>query len=300
LTYRFRLHRIDAALLLMAVFWGSNFTVVKIAVRDIPELPFNALRLLLASAAFLVTLAMRRDIPRLSRAEWRRIVALGIIGHVIYQLCFLGAVARTTVANSALIFAFTPITVALLTAALGHERIPLTAWIGALISLAGIYIVVGAGRSAGATLAGDALATGAMTCWALYTVGARPMLATRSPVVVTGYSMTLGSLFYLPIAWPALRALDLASVRPAAWIALVLSALLALYVSYMIWYTAVRAIGSTRTSIYSNVTPLVAMAVAAIWLDEPITATKLIGAATVVMGLAVTRLERQPIPPAET
>ena len=284
----------------MTVFWGSNFTVVKIAVRDIPELPFNALRLLIASAAFLVTLVVREGLPRLTRREWSRIVMLAIVGQVIYQLCFLGAVARTTVANSALIFAFTPITVALLTAALGHERIPMTRWLGAFISLAGIYLVVSTGRASGATLLGYVLAVGAMLCWALYTVGSRPMLASRSPVVVTGYSMTLGSLLYLPIGWLGLRTLEWSAVRPASWIALVLSGLLALYVSYMIWYTAVQTIGSTRTSMYSNVTPLVAMGVAAIWLGEPVTTRKLIGAAAVIAGLAVTKLERTVLPPAET
>jgi drug/metabolite transporter (DMT)-like permease len=300
LTYTVRLQRLDALLLLMTVFWGSNFTVVKIAVQDIPEFPFNSLRLLVASAAFLITLAVREGVPRLTRAEWSRIVRLGIVGQVIYQLCFLAAVARTTVANSALIFAFTPIVVAMLTGLLGHERIALTRWIGAIVSLCGIYLVVGAGRGAGATLEGDLLAAGAMLCWAIYTVGSQPMLAARSPVLVTGYTMTVGSLLYLPIAWTGLRDLQWSAVRAEAWIALVLSALLALYVSYMIWYTAVRAIGSAHTSMYSNITPLVAMAVAYVYLGEPITSIKLIGAAAVIAGLAVTKLERQAIPPAES
>jgi drug/metabolite transporter (DMT)-like permease len=299
LPYKLQFSRLDALLLLMTIFWGSNFTVVKIAVRDIPELPFNALRLLVGAAAFIVTLAVVEGMPRLTTAEWIRIFVLAVVGQVIYQLCFLGAVARTTVANSALIFAFTPIVVALLTSVMGHERIPATRWVGALISLAGIYLVVGAARTEGATVLGDVLAAGAMVCWALYTVGARPMLLERSPVVVTGYSMALGSLLYLPLAWPGLRTLEWSAVRPAAWIALLLSGLLALYVSYMIWYTAVQVIGSTRTSVYSNVTPLVAVVVAYFWLGEPITTRKLVGAAAVITGLAVTRLERQPLPPTE-
>jgi drug/metabolite transporter (DMT)-like permease len=112
--------------------------------------------------------------------------------------------------------------------------------------------------------------------------------------------MAVGSILYLPLAAPGLRALEWTAVRPAAWVALVLSALLALYVSYMIWYTAVQAIGSTHTSMYSNVTPLVAMTVAFIWLGEPITTRKLIGAAAVIAGLAVTKLERQQLPPVES
>ena len=285
----------------MTVIWGSNFTVVKLAVQDIPELPFNALRLLVASAAFVLALAVREGLPRLGPREWRHVAVLGLVGHVLYQLCFLGAVTRTTVANSALIFAFTPIVVALLTAAVGHERVPPARWAGAAVSLAGIGVVVGHGAGdPGASTAGNALAVGAMLCWAAYTVGARPLLATRSALAVTGYSMTIGGLLYIPIAWQGLRTLPWAAVRPAAWAAVLLSALLALFVAYMIWYTAVQTIGSTRTSMYSNVTPIAAMAVAAIWLGEPLTARRVAGAAAVVAGLAISRIERRAVPPPET
>jgi drug/metabolite transporter (DMT)-like permease len=285
----------------MTVIWGSNFTVVKIAARDIHELPFNSLRLLVASAAFLVAIAATEGWARLSRREWMRVLVLAVVGHVIYQLCFVGAVARTTVANSALIFAFTPIVVSLLTAILGHERIAATRWAGALISLTGIYLVVGASvGTPGASTTGNLLAAGAMFCWAMYTVGARPLLTTHSALTVTGYSMALASVFYLPIAWPALRTLRWAAVPWSAWLALVLSAVLALFVAYMIWYTAVQTIGSAHTAMYSNVTPVVAMVVAAIWLGEPITLRKVIGAAAVIAGLAVTKLERTPLAPAET
>jgi drug/metabolite transporter (DMT)-like permease len=296
--FRFHLQPIDAALLLMTVIWGSNFTLVKLAVRDIPELPFNSLRLLIASAMFLLALAVREDAYTLTAAEWRRILELGIVGHFLYQLCFLGAVARTTVANNSLIFAFTPITVSLLTAARGHERIPASRWIGALISLAGIYLVVGAdGGADGASRLGDLLSVGAMLCWTIYTVGARFLLATRSPLLVTGYSMTIGGILYLPVAWRGLGALAWTEVRPGAWAALLASALLALFVAYVIWYTAVQKLGGSRTAVYSNVTPLVAMAVAAIWLGEPLTLPKLAGAAAVILGLAVTKLERRMVPP---
>jgi drug/metabolite transporter (DMT)-like permease len=287
----------------MTVIWGSNFTVVKLAIRYIPELPFNSLRLLIASVAFLGAIALREGRPTLTGAEWRRVIQLAFVGHVIYQLCFVGAVRRTTVANSALIFAFTPIVVTLLTSALGHERIQPARWAGALLSLAGIYLVVGGSAAqAGATMVGNLLAAGAMLCWAVYTVGARKLLAARSALAVTGYSMAVGSIAYVPLAWSGFRDLRWGAVPVSAWAALALSALLALFVAYMIWYTAVQTIGSTRTAVYSNVTPIAAMVVAAIWLGEPMTIRKLAGAAAVIAGLAVTRLERQSIglPPAET
>ena len=70
---------------------------------------------------------------------------------------------------------------------------------------------------------------------------------------------------------------------------LVYSALFALCVSYTIWYVAVRQIGSARTSAYSNLIPVVAMASAVLFLGEPMEMRKVFGAAAVLVGVAFTR-----------
>lgn len=284
---------------MMAIIWGSNFAVVRFAAHHIPELAFNCIRLLVGSALFLVAIAVREGWPRLTRREWKRVLLLALVGHVVYQLCYVAAVSRTTIANGAIIFAFTPITVALLTSLVGHERIPPLRVVGALISITGISLVVGFETSSEATLLGNVLAAAAMLSWAIYTVGTRPLLDSRSPLTVTGYSMAIGSLMYIPIAWGSLRSLRYATVPAPAWLALVGSAIFALFVAYMIWYSAVQTIGSSRTSMYSNLTPIAAMVVAAIWVGEPLTIRKLAGAATVMAGLAVSKIERQdPVTPA--
>ena len=58
----------------------------------------------------------------------------------------------------------------------------------------------------------------------------------------------------------------------------VFSAVFALYAAYLIWHTAVREIGNVKTSMYSNLTPLVGLVVAIVWLGERMTATKAAGA----------------------
>jgi drug/metabolite transporter (DMT)-like permease len=72
-----------------------------------------------------------------------------------------------------------------------------------------------------------------------------------------------------------------------------LSALLALNLAYVIWYMGVQRLGPARTSIYSNGVPIVAMAVATVWLGEPLTGTKVAGAAAVLSGVLLTRLGRR-------
>jgi drug/metabolite transporter (DMT)-like permease len=67
-------------------------------------------------------------------ADWIRLFVLGLVGHVAYQLFFIGGLARTSVANSSLMLAVTPVLIAIISAVLGHERISRIHWIGAAVS----------------------------------------------------------------------------------------------------------------------------------------------------------------------
>lgn len=285
------LTRFDLLLFLMVSIWGANFSLVKIALREFPELVFNALRLLIASSLFLGALWwQQRTAPRpaLTRAEWQRVVVLGLIGHLVYQFLFLGGLKRTSVANGSLIMGTTPVIVALLSAWTGHERISRQRWIGAAISFAGLYLVVGGQAGLGNPF-GDLLVLASTVCWATYSVASVPLLKRHSPMVVTGYTMSVGATAYTLAAVPALRAMDWAQVSMTGWGLMVASAVFALGLAYLIWYSSVQRVGSTRTAAWSNVTPVMAMSIATLWLGEGLTLRQLAGAGVIFAGLIMTR-----------
>ena len=299
---RLRFTRIDGLLLLMTVIWGGNFAVVKVAMREIPEYGFGALRLLLAATLFLIVIARRAglsaSVRRVSADDWRRIVVLAIVGHTIYQALFLGGVSRTSVANSSLIFGCTPIVVSLISAYVGHERISPLRWAGVLLSFGGIYLVVSQQPGAGATRAGDLMIAGALLMWTAFTIGSRPLLSRHSPLVLTGFTMIVGAAGYIPLGVPSLLRLDWAAVSGLAWAGLIYSSVFALVIAYLIWYTGVHHLGNSHTSLYSNVVPIIAMGIAAVVLGEPLTMRKFAGAAAVLAGLALTRIESGSAPAA--
>lgn len=285
---------LDAALLLMVLIWGSNFSVVKVALRDFPEIPFNAMRLLVGSAVFLGALWWNRDTERqqarLTRADWLQLVFLGAVGTFLYQLCFVGGVRRTSVANGSLIVGISPIVIALLSAMAGHERIKPIRWVGVFTALAGLYLIVGRGvELSGQTLRGDALMIAAVVCWAVYSVASQPILQRHSALTVIGITFSLGAAMYVAAMIPILIKVDWRSISAQSWGLMLASALLALNLSYFIWYTGLKKLGGSRTSVYSYLTPVVAMTVAAIWLAEPVSANQLAGAGAVFAGLLITR-----------
>jgi drug/metabolite transporter (DMT)-like permease len=129
-----------------------------------------------------------------------------------------------------------------------------------------------------------------MLCWSLYSVLAQPLLRRHSPLVITGLAMATGTVVYLAYALVPMLGTNWAAISVTSWVLMASSSLLALAFAYMVWYTAVQRIGSSRTAIYSNLTPIVAMIVASVWLGEQITRPQILGAALILGGIAVTRL----------
>jgi len=304
---------LDALLILMAVIWGGNYSIIKSALADVPPLAFNALRLTLASALFLVTIAVRQrrawhrarnlrqqvpgtpDRPGSARHshlnDAMRLLALAVVGNTSYQLLFIAGLAATSASNSALIIGCTPVFVALMTAAVGHEPISRRRWIGVLLSAAGVYLVVGRGASATTdSLRGDMLILGSVACWSLATIIARPLLLRWPALEVTGISMALGTLLYLPFAIAPFGHIHISDVPPTAWSALAFSGILALYVAYAIWFSAVQRLGGPRTSVYSNLVPVAGLIVASVGFGEHIGLVKAFGAVIVLTGVGLTRL----------
>ena len=286
--------KLDALLLLMILIWGTNFSLVKVALRDFPEIPFNTARLLVAGAVFVAAIRWTRDPakprPALTRTDWVQLLFLGLVGTFLYQLCFVGGVRRTSVGNGSLIVGTSPIVIALMSAVAGHERIRPLRWAGVGMAMLGLYVVVAQGvKFSAQTLGGDLLMIGGVLCWATYSVASQPILKRHSPLVVIGLTFSIGAAMYVLMMMPTLVHVQWSAVSGFSWFLMCASALLALNLSYWIWYTGLKRLGGSRTSVYSYLTPIVAMIVAAVWLGEPISGNQVAGAAAIFAGLLITR-----------
>jgi drug/metabolite transporter (DMT)-like permease len=284
---------LDGLLLLMILIWGSNFSIVKVALRDFPEVPFNAMRLVAATAVYMLVIfatPARSRLKALTRRDWIELALLGAIGTFLYQFCFVSSVKRTSVANGSLIIGFSPIVIAMMSAVVGHERIRAVRWLGIAVAMFGLYLVVGHGvDTSGQSWRGDLLMMGGVICWATYSVASQSILKRHSPLIVIALTFSIGATLYVLTMMPILIDVEWRAISGYSWALMLTSALLALNLSYWIWYTGLKRLGGSRTSVYSYLTPVVAMVVAAVWLEEPISANQLTGAGAIFAGLLITR-----------
>ena len=285
----------DALLLLMALIWGVNFIVVKIGTQLMHPLAFNGARVAIAAVSLvLVAVAIREPWP--TRRDTVRLLLLGVLGNGLYQWFFIEGIARTRAGDAALVLAASPALMAIIGRVLGVEQVTSRKVVGIAASLLGMALVVFGSGSAdpattrdAATLAGNMLVLASAVFWALYTVLLKPYTERVSGVSLSALTMAGGAIPLVLVSMPQISDTSWRSLPVSGWGALLYSGLLALVVAYLFWYRGVRVIGPTRTAMYSNLQPVVALVVAWIALGEKPTIIQVLGAVAIMIGILLTR-----------
>jgi drug/metabolite transporter (DMT)-like permease len=282
-------------MLLVCLIWGLNFSVTKIALEQIPPLPFTAIRFVAASLLLWGVLRLVEGPGPRHLGGIKKLVILGLVGNTFYQLAFTVGLAQTTATNSALILSTVPTVVALFAGALGLELITPKMWFGIALGTLGVILVIatrGVGFDA-KTLPGDLLTILAVLCWAGYTVGLRRVPSGISPLRVTTITTIAGTPGLVLAGLPGMLDLSWGTVTLEAWLALGYAAVLSLVVAYLLWNRSVKAVGGTRTAIYMCITPLFAVAGAWLLLGERPHPLQGVGALLIVAGVLLTRAQNE-------
>lgn len=281
----------DVLLFLMAVIWGVNFVVVKYATEVFSPVAFTGLRVGTV-AIFLLGVALITSRKPLARRDLIGLLLMGVLGNGIYQLFFVHGVARTRAGNAALIVAAAPAFIALVARVRGMERLKTLSLVGIALSIFGVALVIigSATSSAGqTTLLGSVLVFLAVICWTFYTIGLQPYTERIDVIQLSAATMVGGAIPLIFASTPALIATNWSTIGVGGWLALLYSSVISMGVAYFFWYRGLRVLGPTRTAVYSNLQPLVALLVAWAFLSETPTIFQGVGAATIVAGVFLTR-----------
>ncbi|MCO4101199.1 MAG: EamA family transporter [Gemmatimonas sp.] len=291
----------DAGLVLMATIWGVNYSVVKTGLQAMTPLSFTAVRMVSAAAVlFLIARVVKNTWP--SRRDTMHLLVLGLIGNGVYQLLFISGMARTRAGVAALIVAAGPAWIAIMSRLLGRERVSRLGWAGIVLQLIGVLCVVGStqgfeGGDQG--LIGAMLISGGSIIWALYSVLLQPYTLRMNALPLSAITLASGALMMAVAGAPDMLRLDWGGVSLAGWGAVMYSSLGAMVIGYMLFYQGVRVLGPTKTAMYGNLQPIIAIAVAWAVLHETPTGWQLLGAGFVMAGLLVSRTAKvRPAPEA--
>jgi drug/metabolite transporter (DMT)-like permease len=286
--------------LALTVIWGVNFSVVKAALDFLNPLALNALRFPLAGLVLWV-MVQRRSGPPADPRDFLGLIVLGIVGNVAYQMCFILGIDATLAGNASLLLATSPVWTVLLSAAVGHERPNALVYAGSTLTLGGmVLVVIGGGKALSLgheTLVGDGLMILGAFLWATYTVGSSRYIRKYGPVRVTAWTLWIGTPFLVALGAPALWSTDWAGTPTWVWGAVVYAGVFSVAVAYLLWYRGVQQLGNSRTAVYSNLVPVVALLTAWLWLGEIPTLLQAGGAGIILSGIYLARRRKTLQPP---
>ena len=288
-----RVRLAEGMLLLVALVWGMNPPIIKLGLHHIPPLPYNVARMVVGSMVALLALGLSRSYRRPTRSDLWALLRASFVGFFVFQVCFTEGIQRTTSGNAAFMFCLLPVFVLLLNRFYGFDSINRAVVVGIACSIAGIsLIVLGAGQEVSLArnhLLGALLILGSQVGYAYYTVFSKELLERYSTYQVTASLMLITTVLLLAVSVPDLRGVEWTTLPASAWGSVFFSAVFGLCLGNFLWIWGSGVMGTSRASVFNNLTPVFAVVTAYFLLGETFGLLQGLGAVFVFCGVYFTR-----------
>jgi drug/metabolite transporter (DMT)-like permease len=283
--------RLWAALATVYVVWGSTYLGIMVAIETLPPLLMSAVRFLVAGAILYAVASRRGDRAR-DRPTARQWAVAAVVGTALL-LVGNGGVAlserRIDSGVAALLVATIPLWMAVLDRALYGNGLPRAAVLGLAVGLGGVALLAGPAGGGAIDLAGAGLALAAALGWAWGSLYARDAPQPARPLVGAGMQMLTGGVV---LAVAGIATGELGRIEPAAVSARSLLAVAYLIVfgsllAYSAYVWLLRSAPTALVSTYAYVNPVVAVALGAVFLAEPVTLRMVAAGLAIVASVAL-------------
>ncbi|SFI87059.1 DMT family transporter [Bradyrhizobium sp. cf659] len=279
-------------LLLLALIWGSSFTLIKVAIPTIPPFTMVAARVTIAAILLLlIALAQGHALPRCT-SMWGAFFVQGLLQSALPFTLISWGEAHIASGLAGVLNATPPMFVLAIAVVIGHGRQSISGRkiIGVALGLAGVAVTMGADALSGIGTTAP-LAQAAVLCASLcYAVA--PIWGQRFsglPAIVTAAgAMSCAAVLMLPAAATLERPWTLAPTAQAI-VAVLGLAVVCTALAMVIYFRLIRTLGPLGTTSGSYLRAGFAVALGTAWLGERFTWSLLAGMALILAGtVAVT------------
>jgi drug/metabolite transporter (DMT)-like permease len=276
------------------VLWALNVTVTKYMFEHgwLP-LAYGTIRYFAAISLFWIFTYRREGSFRIAREDWRY-VAIAAAMIFCNQLCFVYSLKFAQASTVSLLFGTTPVFVAIVSLLFRLERLTRAFWVGAGVTFAGVALVaVGAGGGFSTSTKGNVIAVGTALTWACYTVAIAPLMRRYSPYRISAVVLAIG---WAPLALVSIPQVSHQQFHfgTLVWLGFAYAVVGPLFLTNILWFTAVSRVGAARAVIVNNLQPFLGVLFALLLLSESLHPLEIAGGLLIFVGLYLERrLRRQ-------
>lgn len=287
---------VDITLILVAIIWALNFSVVKTALSEFDPYSFNALRYVLAAALLYVAARSKGFTLKVKKEHFWKLVSIGVVGNMVYQVLFIIGLDYTYSANAAVMLGTIPIWVALLSHIFIDEKLTFFKSMGIGLAFIGVILIISGGKNpisfSSKYFIGDIITILAAITWAVYTILSKKYLKIYNSLQYSALMSVIGLVGLMIIGLPSITKTDFSSISIAGYSGLFYSGFLSVGIAYIIWNYGIAKIGTIRTAAYQNLVPVLGLFFGVLILDEALTILQYIGSLFVIAGIMLARFNK--------
>jgi len=284
--------------LFVTFLWSTSWVLIKIGLRDISPTSFAGLRYSLA-AALVLPLAFRphhrQSLRRLTAANWRELIGLGILLYALTQGAVFLGLAHLPAVTVNLLLSFTTSAVALIAIPVLGETPGRRQSIGIVVALGGALLyfhplTIPAGQALGYIAVLIGLAANALSVILGRRINRRRDL---SPTVITAVSMGVGGGLLLAGGW---LFEGIPPLPPSVWLIIAWLALVNTALAFSLWNQTLQVLSAAESSVINGTTLIMIPILAVAFLGETISRQQLAGLLLAAVGTLLVQLRPRPEP----
>lgn len=272
------------------VVWGASFIAAKIAVAEVQPVTVVWLRFAMGVLVMGTVVIGRRQFIRPSASDLAYFTGLGFLGITFHQWLQSNGLVTAQAGTTAWIVSSTPIFMTLLGWLVLRERLGWLGTVGIAVAALGVLVVVSRGDVSSVATGrfgtmGDFLILLSAPNWAVFSVLSRKGLRHHSPAAMMFWVMATGWLLTTALFLTGPGPADVGHLSARGWTAVAFLGIACSGLAYVFWYEALRELPASQVGAFLYIEPVVAVAVAAVLLDEPVFLASLAGGFAILLGV---------------
>lgn len=281
--------RLGLAIAAMLLMWASAFAAIRSALPFFSPGALALLRFLFASGT-LGALSAARGLPRPARRDLPTLLGLGVLGITIYHLSLNWGEQTVTAGAASLLIASAPMVTALLARLLLKEALSRWGWAGIVLGFGGIALItLGEGQELRVEPGAVVILLAALSA-SLYSVLQKKHVGRYPPLAFTTYVVWAGTipmLVFLPQLVEGLKMAPAGVIASVAYLGVFPGGL-----AYVLWVYGLSRTSASHLSSFLYLNPVLAIAIAWVWLREVPSWLSLVGGLVTIGGVALANLRR--------
>ena len=230
-------------------------------------------------------------ISPVKQGDWKHLLLLAAMEPFVY---FLGETYAQTMVSPTLtsvVISTIPVFAPFAAFIFLKEKISLSNIAGILLSLVGVLLILlTEDADLNGSLLGIALLFLAVASALVYAVVLRKLSLRYNSISIVFYQNLIGLIYFIPTFFIAdFHRLGELPILPDAVFSVVMLAIFASVIAFIMFSNAVRVIGVARSNAFCNIMPIFTVIFAWIVLGQSITPFKLVGVFVVIVGLFVSQ-----------